>query len=329
MYLLWLQCTENGSATCKARHTRCDEKTPVCSNCQRLGLQCRPSELITQSTWSSILSTESASGNEIKSASTPNKILALPCPSAARETSKGSSSEPSSSLTTGNRGSATTQSCRSQLRPFPSGIFVELNDEIAFLFNTFRGGLTTWMDVFDHDRTYEREVTRRALHSNFLLRCICAFTARHLSMLVSGELWFPIASRYYGEGISASSMGMDKANFFIYVRHEITIAISNEVPPQFDPGRWNITKPGPSAAEDRVANYLMLLLGHIVNLIYQNNVSPVDRERLKIQVDEWYDSTTEEFRGIEYGDVSENGMPKIFFPVPLSGELRGNSDSCP
>lgn len=122
-------------------------------------------------------------------------------------------------------------------------------------------------------------------------------------------------------GISASSIGLDKANFFIYMRHEITIALSNEEPLQFDPKRWNITKPGARAGGDHLANYLMLLIGHIVNLIYKSDVSPADRKRLQDQLDEWYDATAEEFRGIAYGEVSENGLQKMFFPVPASGEL--------
>ncbi|KAJ5263147.1 C6 zinc finger domain protein [Penicillium angulare] len=363
---------KTGCATCKSRHTRCDEKTPVCNNCERLGLQCRPSEFITQSTWSSILSTDPPPGEEREtdSTSTFSKFLPSFSPQATRASSKGSASELSSSLTPSNQATVASQSSRSLSRPSSSGISVELNDEVITLLNTFRAGLATWMDVFDFDKTYEREVSRRALHSDFLLRCICAFTARNLSLLVSGEVWSPIASRYYGEalnymivalscgepdsdaltaaillssyealaasrtshqshykgamsliitrGISASSIGLDKANFFIYMRHEITIALSNQEPLQFDPKRWNITKPGARAWEDHLANYLMLLIGHIVNLIYKGIESPSDRTRLKDQVDEWYDTTTEEFRGIAYGEVSESGFQKIFFPVPAS-----------
>lgn len=122
-------------------------------------------------------------------------------------------------------------------------------------------------------------------------------------------------------GISASSLGLDKANFFVYMRHEITIAVSNEEPLQFDPKRWNITVPGARAGEDHLANYLMLLIGHIVNLVYKSDALPSDRKNLNDQLDEWYDTTTEKFRGIAYGEVSDDGLQKTFFPVPASGEL--------
>lgn len=183
----------HGSATCKARHTRCDEKFPVCTNCERLELECRPSEFITQSTWSSILSADYGDLGPTSSGFAPSTNLL-----ATAVSSQESTSEFSGSLTPFNQ-VTTSQSSQSPTHPFLSSISVDLDDEVVFLLNKFRAGLATWMDVFDFDKTYETEVLRRALHSDLLLRCICAFTAQHLSLLVSGEFWFPIASRYYGQ----------------------------------------------------------------------------------------------------------------------------------
>lgn len=78
-------------------------------------------------------------------------------------------------------------------------MILQLNDEMVHLFNIYRSGLAAWMDVFDFSNTYQREVSRRAMYSELLLKCICAFTAKHLSLLASGEVWQPIAARYYGE----------------------------------------------------------------------------------------------------------------------------------
>ncbi len=80
----------------------------------------------------------------------------------------------------------------------PSAL-LELNDEMVHLFNIYRSGLSAWMDIFDFENTYQREVSRRAMYSELLLKCICSFTAKHLSLLASGEVWQPIAARYYGE----------------------------------------------------------------------------------------------------------------------------------
>lgn len=130
-------------------------------------------------------------------------------------------------------------------------------------------------------------------------------------------------------GISARSVGLDRANFFVYLRHEITIALTEGLPLQFDPLSWNITKPEAGAREDDFANYLMLLIGHIVNVIHSGDDSLSDRICLKSQIDEWYSSVTQEFRGIPYGEVTDNKSRKIFFPVPATGKtFRGNLICC-
>ena len=87
------------------------------------------------------------------------------------------------------------------LSPSPAipSALLELNDEMVHLLNIYRSGLSAWMDIFDFENTYQREVSRRAMYSELLLKCICSFTAKHLSLLASGEVWQPIAARYYGD----------------------------------------------------------------------------------------------------------------------------------
>jgi hypothetical protein len=183
------------SATCKARHTRCDGKSPTCANCERLGLQCQPSDFINQSAWSGILAAGPASGSE-RGIQEKTEAQTLPpsshTPSQISFQDSTAHSGPSFVVASNDQSTALSQA----LSP---DTLVELNDESAFLLQTFSAGLATWMDVFDFDKTYERQVTRRALHSQLLIHCICAFTAKNLSLLSSGEVWDPISSRYYGE----------------------------------------------------------------------------------------------------------------------------------
>ncbi|KAJ5094842.1 hypothetical protein N7456_010703 [Penicillium angulare] len=257
----------------------------------------------------------------------------------------------------------------------PPLISAGLNDETVFLLETFRTGLATWMDIFDFQKTYEREVTKRALRSDILRLCICAFTAKNLSLLTPGEVWDSIASRYYGEalnhmiaavtcedpdsasdtltaalllssyevigvssishqshmkgamnlimtkGISSTSVGLDRANFIVFIRHEIWIALNNEMPLQFDLQRWNTVKPSMGASEYDIAQYLMFLIGAVVNTIYQleNDDTTSDRKKLNNQLDEWYNLTTPEFRGVGYGEVYDHEPRGIFFPIPATG----------
>ena len=212
---------------------------------------------------------------------------------------------------------------------------------------------------------------RRALSSDLLLRCVCAFTAQHLSLLASGHIWRPIASRYYGEalallirgvhdpgahgdaltaaillgsyevlsaqrhehqrhgdgarnlirlhGIDASSSGLDRANFWIYVRHELSIALSNETPIQLHLDSWDVTWPGVEATEDRLANYLLWLAAKTVDLVYAIDDAEIDkRTELRQSLTAWYQVTTPIFRGTSYGPTDDAGLRKVHFAHPTA-----------
>ena len=57
------------------------------------------------------------------------------------------------------------------------------------------------MDLFDHGMSYQRDVMRRVFSSQLILNSVCAFTAKQLSRLKSGQVWEPVAARYYGESL--------------------------------------------------------------------------------------------------------------------------------
>lgn len=399
------------SATCKTRHIRCDEKSPVCANCERLGLQCRPSERITYSSWSNINATdlgpsaEAGVGAEAPSGQRERRQSHNMSPFVSQSLRPSSSASVSNHVTLSETGlgeiggeSAALPDDAEISQWSPSSAYTAqtsgsnpavLDDEKAHLLSTFRTGLATWMDIFDFEDTYQREVSRLALQSDLLLRCICAFTAKHLSLLASGDVWAPTASRYYGEvcsfppkllmrnanrgfkavtlliqalntsepdrneltavillssyeaiaesgvlhrshyqgamnlirgrGISASSVGLDRVNFIIYVRHEITLALANEKPLQFDPSNWNIPPLGPRSTEDHMASYLMCLSGSTVNLIFRRS-SPKERSVLIERVDDWFKRTNSSFQGTPHGSISKEGLQKVYFTLPTAGE---------
>ncbi|MCJ1434759.1 hypothetical protein MMC27_004129 [Xylographa pallens] len=118
-------------------------------------------------------------------------------------------------------------------------------------------------------------------------------------------------------GISVTSTGLDRANFVVYVRHEITIALANESPLQLDLECWNMEEPEAGAAEDRMATYLIWLAAIAVNLVYDGEAT-IDRQELIDKVDSWYESTTQTFCGTEYGEINDEGLRKIFFAVPAA-----------
>lgn len=76
-----------------------------------------------------------------------------------------------------------------------------LTEEIAGLLKVYQNGIGTWMDIFDHTRTYQNEVVRCSLSSPLLMYAICAMSAKQMSLTQNKILWEPVASRFYGESL--------------------------------------------------------------------------------------------------------------------------------
>ncbi|KAK8104664.1 uncharacterized protein PG998_011697, partial [Apiospora kogelbergensis] len=372
--------------TCKARHASCDEKKPVCGNCERLSLDCHPFEFIIPSAWcpppvaeaTSVepgpgavagLSPEEASSASATSKSTPglprSRTLSVPSISSSVNPQRGSNSDPSVSLSS----------------PSPSPL--SINSEAAHLLSVYTTGVATWMDVFDHDRSYQCEVPRRCLVSSLLTKCVCAFAAKQLSLIASGEIWSAPATHYYGDalllliqhlnsasdsgrddmltanmllssyemleahthehqrhlhgalalirerGIDARSEGIDRANFWIYVRHEITIALENATPLQFSPDEWNYEWRTGETEEDILGHQVLALAARAIHLIYapDTNLSLHSQlARIRQEAAVWLDNLPISFQGVKYGCPDDLGFEKIYFAPPsistVSGERR-------
>ncbi|KAK0630318.1 hypothetical protein B0T17DRAFT_218509 [Bombardia bombarda] len=388
-----------GCYTCKARHARCDEKKPVCSNCERLNLQCRAFEFIRRSVWCDTTETPTATPpilNRMPSGVTAGaeKLDISPAPAPVTTSPKSTwdifntclpdvdfeevVNVPSSS------GSSTSQPPTTPIftvggsRLVSPGTFSQIDSQIvpltaenAHLLTVYQAGVATWMDIFDHTCAYQREVPRRCLTSGLVLNSVCAFTAKNLSLLPSGDVWAATAARYYGDslrmlirylnssspqsdaltatmllcsyeliaarghehqrhcygaltlitthGITAQSLGMDRANFWIYIRHEITVALVNEVPLQINPTEWNVTWPEEgNVEEDVLGNQLLWLLGRAINVAYTpiSHLSP-GRERQEILTDAamWFATLPVSFKGVKYGQPDDQGFNKIYYPV--------------
>jgi hypothetical protein len=253
--------------------------------------------------------------------------------------------------------------------------------EMAYLLHVYQAGVATWMDLFDHRCTYQRVVTRRVLDSELLLRCVCAFSAKNLSLLASGTVWASAAARYYGEslrmliellgspapqydaltatillssyemvaahgqelqrhffgatllirthGISARSRGVDNANFWIYIRHEIVVALVNESPLQMSPKEWNVSWREGETEEDVLGNQLLWLVGRAIDSTFTKDPNPggsvttfSERSDLIREAERWFEGLPGSFRGIQYGDPTEEGFARLYFAVPAAGEWK-------
>ena len=258
-----------------------------------------------------------------------------------------------------------------------------LTAETAYLLHAYqnKSGVARWMDLFDHEATYQRAVARRILRSELLLRCVCAFTAKHLSLLDAGEIWKPAAARYYGEslrmliellgsggpqddaltatmllcsfemiaaqgsehrrhffgammlitthGINACSVGINRANFWIYIRHEIVVALNNESSLLLSPDTWNVNWREDETEEDALGNQVLWLLGRAINLTYAKHPrtgepmgTVTERRELLRDTDLWFDKLPLAFQGVKYGDETDDGLSRLYFAVPAAGKFR-------
>ncbi|KAK7413504.1 hypothetical protein QQX98_007652 [Neonectria punicea] len=247
---------------------------------------------------------------------------------------------------------------------------------MVHLLNTYQTGVATWMDIFDHDCSYQREVLRRCTTSELLIRSVCAFTAKNLSLHPSGDVWAAAAARYYGEslrilidyldrdrphedaltaamllcsyemiasqglehrrhlygamilivhrGVDASSVGLDRANFWIYIRHEITVALFHKTALQISPEKWHVDWKQGQVGEDSMGNQLLWLLGRAIQVAYGRDVSITmtwsdERRDIHAEAARWFDGRSLAFRGVKYGEPNDQGFSKLYFAIPSAG----------
>ncbi|KAJ4311904.1 hypothetical protein N0V94_007707 [Neodidymelliopsis sp. IMI 364377] len=248
-----------------------------------------------------------------------------------------------------------------------------LSSESAFLLQTYVKTVATWMDLFDHQSTYQLKVPQLALASPLLFHCVCAFTANHLALsnMSLNASWKLVAVRHYGQalrllidalevpfcetamtgsmlllsyevhgairsedyrrhflgltmlikshGITAQSTGTDRANFWIYCRHEIAVALANERPLVLDPAEWGVSWREGETREDVLGNHLMWILARVINLVFSpagaKETSRSEREAFLEELEAWRAELSECFIGIPYGETDDDGFRKIYFTV--------------
>lgn len=120
-------------------------------------------------------------------------------------------------------------------------------------------------------------------------------------------------------GITAQSTGTDRANFWIYTRHEIAVALANERPLVLDPAEWAVSWQEGEEREDVLGNQMMWILARIINVVFgpdgATDASRPAREDFLQELELWRASLSPCFIGIPYGDTDEDGFRKIYFTV--------------
>lgn len=119
-------------------------------------------------------------------------------------------------------------------------------------------------------------------------------------------------------GITAQSTGTDRANFWIYCRHEIAVSLANERPLVLDPAEWGVAWEENETREDVLGNHLMWILARVINLVFgpdgREESSRPARDAFLQELEVWRIGLPECFIGIPYGDADDDGFRKIYFP---------------
>ena len=121
-------------------------------------------------------------------------------------------------------------------------------------------------------------------------------------------------------GINGQSIGFDKANFWIWARHEITIAISNESPLQTSPKYWNVDWEEENTKDEALGNQMLWLVGRAVDWVYGDGNPSLHHELLQ-DSERWYKGLSKPFRGLYYGEPVDIGLSKIHFASSAAGKF--------
>ncbi|KAL6155885.1 hypothetical protein ACJQWK_05395 [Exserohilum turcicum] len=119
--------------------------------------------------------------------------------------------------------------------------------------------------------------------------------------------------------ITAQSTGTDVANFWIYVRHELVVAMANEQPLIFDPAEWEVSWEEGETREDVLGNHVLWISARVINLVFgpdgNTEAGRIQRQELLHEIELWRRGLSETFVGIPYGENDEDGFRKVYFPV--------------
>ncbi|RAK95350.1 Zn(II)2Cys6 transcription factor [Aspergillus ibericus CBS 121593] len=335
--------SRRGCLRCRASHHKCDEQQPRCGRCQRLNLECEPSDFIVPSSWcSSTLKTAVVeNGGPASTCDVFNSIAVV------------SPNQPESA---------------SQLLP-------ALDAEKVSLIQAYQNGIAEWMDLFDDESHFRRAVVKRAVDSPLLMNAICALIARQVGIADREEVWRATAARYYGESLQqlitalelpascpednlaatillssyellalpgldhqrhvsgaltlirthacrASSNGIMGAAFWVYARQDVAMALVHECPTMLPPEEWGVSWAEQERKEDKLGNKMVWLLARTIAHTFRKEVVlsvrslSDNRAYLRRELDAWLESLPDSFHGIPYEYPTPEGFSRLWFAVP-------------
>ncbi|KAF7453784.1 hypothetical protein A1F99_010420 [Pyrenophora tritici-repentis] len=119
--------------------------------------------------------------------------------------------------------------------------------------------------------------------------------------------------------VTAQSNGTDVANFWIYIRHQIVVAMASEQPLILDPAEWEVSWKEGEIREDVLGNHVLWILARVINLVFGpdglTEAGKEQRQGFLTEIEIWRKGLSDTFVGIPYGDKDKDGFCKVYFPV--------------
>ena len=118
--------------------------------------------------------------------------------------------------------------------------------------------------------------------------------------------------------VNAQSLGLHGANFWIWVRHDLIVAIAHQTPLKMPSKIWNVVWAEDENREDILGQQILWLVGRAVDWIYGKG-SRTEYHLIIKDVEKWYSGLDEAFRGLKYDPCLEDGLSNTHFAVPAAG----------
>lgn len=110
--------------------------------------------------------------------------------------------------------------------------------------------------------------------------------------------------------------GTERANFWIYVRHEIALALASEQPLVLDPSLWAVSWKQGETREDVLGNHVLWILARVLNLIFGKDgtttAGKYKRKEFLHELKTWRSGLSLTFVGVPHGEADEDGFQKVY-----------------
>ncbi|RFU77604.1 hypothetical protein TARUN_4633 [Trichoderma arundinaceum] len=134
-----------------------------------------------------------------------------------------------------------------------------------------------------------------------------------------------VSSLLQSHCLSSITTDLDRASFWIYARHDVAMAIINYCPSLIPTSEWPAAITSENSEEDAAGNQVLWLLARVIELKFASpaNIEPDKRKQglseVAADVERWWDNLSLTSHGLSSGELSEDGLEKLWFCVQSAG----------